>query len=116
MANHQRDPVKEQFWRQTVKQWQSSGLSVRSFCIREALSEASFHQWRRELALRDQAARRSRSGPRFVPIEIVPDNKPVPSDHPIEILLASGHIVRLSRAFEPEALAAVVDVLESKRC
>ena len=116
MANHERDPVKEQFWRRTLKQWQGSGLSIRSFCLRESLSEASFYQWRRELARRDQAARRSRPRRRFVPVRIVHENGPARSDHPIEILLSSGHIIRLGPAFEREALAAVVDVLESKRC
>lgn len=49
----QRNAVKEQFWRGCIARWRSSGLSVRDFCRRAALSEPSFYAWRRELARRD---------------------------------------------------------------
>jgi transposase len=41
MANHQRNPAKEQFWRQALARQKTSGLSIRAFCEREGLSEAS---------------------------------------------------------------------------
>jgi hypothetical protein len=37
-----------------VRQWRSSGLSVREFCDWQALSEPCFYAWRRELANRDR--------------------------------------------------------------
>lgn len=49
-----RDPAKERHWRRMVRQWRSSGLSVREFCDWQALSEPCFYAWRRELAKRDR--------------------------------------------------------------
>jgi hypothetical protein len=51
---HLWNPDKERFWRKQVEAWQRSGLSVREFCRRRGLSEASFYAWRRELPLRDR--------------------------------------------------------------
>ena len=50
----QRDPDKEKFWREKVKSWRTSGLSIRAFCRRHNISETSFYAWRRELRIRDR--------------------------------------------------------------
>jgi hypothetical protein len=47
------DPAKEQYWRELVAQWRSSGLSAREFCSLREVTEASFYSWRRELQRRD---------------------------------------------------------------
>ena len=52
----QRDLAKERHWRRIVGEWRRSGLNVREFCDWQALSEASFYAWRRELAKRDREA------------------------------------------------------------
>jgi hypothetical protein len=44
-----RDVRKEHQWRQWIHQWQHSGLSVRAFCGRHSLTQASFYAWRRIL-------------------------------------------------------------------
>lgn len=51
-----RDSAKEQFWREIVAGQAASGLSVRAWCLRHEVSEASFYAWKRELARRDVAA------------------------------------------------------------
>jgi hypothetical protein len=33
-GGRRRDPIREKFWRRTIRQ-QSSGLTVRAFCLRE---------------------------------------------------------------------------------
>lgn len=53
MSKLQRDPDKEAFWRLAVSEQRCSLMSVRGFCRREGLSEASFYAWRRELQKRD---------------------------------------------------------------
>jgi hypothetical protein len=40
MAKQQRDPGREQYWRELVTQWQASGLSVREFCSQRQVKEA----------------------------------------------------------------------------
>ena len=49
----------EQLWRQRVVQQPRSKLSIREFCQRAGVSEASFYAWRRELARRDADAGQS---------------------------------------------------------
>jgi len=49
-----RDPVKERFWRETLRRQRTSGLSIREFCARQSLTESAFHAWRREIRRRDQ--------------------------------------------------------------
>ncbi|MDE2472973.1 MAG: hypothetical protein KGL35_30745 [Bradyrhizobium sp.] len=107
-----RDPAKERHWRRMVRQWRSSGLSVRDFCDWQALSEPCFYAWRRELAKRDResaaavpgigAACRGRAvkqnGPSrapaaaFVPVRIVADGvrDAAASSHGIEVHLPGG--------------------------
>lgn len=41
------DPKKLAYWADHYRNWQSSGLSQRSYCQRERLSFASFDHWRR---------------------------------------------------------------------
>lgn len=48
-----RDLERERAWRGLVDRQRQSGLSVRGFCQRELVSEASFYAWRRELLRRD---------------------------------------------------------------
>jgi hypothetical protein len=38
VANRQRDPKKEVFWRRKLQLWKDSGLSVRAFCQQHELS------------------------------------------------------------------------------
>ena len=51
-----RDLERERVWRGVVDRQRLSGLSVREFCRRELVSEASFYAWRRELLRRDGEA------------------------------------------------------------
>ena len=53
----QRDPLREKFWRRTIREQQRSGLSVRDFCQREGLKEGVFRWWRQELPRRDGGGR-----------------------------------------------------------
>jgi len=101
-----RDQSKADYWQRMIRRQASSGLSVRAWCGRHDLSEASFYWWRRRLARRDAVARTprsSRSGrsahrtarrggsaqkanrretamPRFVPVRVAADNT-VAADH-----------------------------------
>ena len=48
-----RDGAKEQAWRKRLASQRREKVSVREFCRRNRLSEASFYAWRRELTRRD---------------------------------------------------------------
>src|SRR6266566_2637658 len=95
-----RDPVKERFWRDTLRQREASGLSVREFCARHSLAETAIYSWRAEIQRRDLEVRQSKAlaqprrakkhsgddGPRFLPVAI----STVAAASPVEITLPSG--------------------------
>jgi hypothetical protein len=100
-----RDPRKEQQWRQWIRQWQNSGLSVRDFCDRHALSQVTFYAWRRLLRQRD-----ADTTP-FVAVQVAAE-KPAPAAPPLEVVLASGHCLRVRSGFDPHTLRQLLAVLE----
>jgi len=117
-----RDADKERFWRECISRWRSSGLSVRDFCRREALSEPSFYSWRRELSRREAnrpvSRRSSRPRPQptttaFMPVHVVASRS---SDSAIEIVLPRGRRVRVRSGFDRDTLQVVLDLLERQPC
>jgi len=51
------DPAKVAQWAACLARFQDSGMSVAEFCKQEGVSVASFYQWRRKLAERDESGR-----------------------------------------------------------
>src|SRR4051794_15514827 len=114
-----RDPAREKFWRRTIREQQRSGLTVRDFCGREGLKDWTFRWWRQELARRDRqpsaAFRGEQKGgpteaaPVFLPVRVVDlevaPPRPAP---PIEIVLPTGLIVRVTLGFDPHTLGHVL--------
>jgi hypothetical protein len=124
-----RDPVKEQFWRRTIADQAQSDLPIQAYCRRKGLDPRSFRFWRQELARRDAEATSARTGERpasslelarsstFLPVRVVQDAPtPITVTSPLEIVLPSGPIVRVTHGFNPHALDAVLLVLEGRRC
>jgi transposase len=121
MANHQRDRAKERFWRQMLRRWQRSGLSVRDFCARHQLSEANFYAWRRTLAQREPRSTPSRitrphpaePTPTFVPVQLAAPPRP---PTPIEIVVGRPRLLRLLPGFDADTLRQVLALLEASSC
>jgi transposase-like protein len=125
MAGRRRDPAKERHWRQVIRQWKQSGLSVREFCDWQGVSEASLYAWRRELADRDppsggaSSKARSELSPagQFVPVRVLADTPfPGESSPVLEVLLPSGVRLRVPAGCTRQTLADVIAVLESRPC
>lgn len=126
MANQQRDGRKEHFWRQTLTRWQRSGLTIRDYCSKNGLSEASMYAWRRTIAQRDQEARRvskptrrrSRkhrahdSSPTFLPVHVVPTSP----TSALEIVLRNGRILRLAADIDLGIVGPLLDLLDNSPC
>jgi hypothetical protein len=53
----------ERRWRERLRKFCQSGLSVREFCRSEAVEEYTFFWWRRELARRDRLSKTARLVP-----------------------------------------------------
>jgi transposase len=126
-GGRQRDPIRENFWRRTIRQQQRSGLTVRAFCLREGLKASAFRWWRQALARRDREPSATpasdRDGepaeavPAFIPVRLVDleATSPRPSP-PIEIILPTGPTVRVLSGFDPRTLDQVLAVLEGRPC
>jgi hypothetical protein len=113
MARSRRSVEKEQFWRLVLAEHAASGLAVRAFCQREAVSEPSFYFWRRELASRDSSPDSHPSSTRFVPVRVVEADAPrageerPPSEHAvIAIGIPGGFTLRAGSATDTERVAA----------
>jgi transposase-like protein len=111
MANTQRDPKKEAFWRDAIRRQAQSGMSVREFCRRHRLSEPSFYERRRTYQERDD--RGSAAAPAFVPV-IVRDERPAAPapETGLVIELRGGRTLRLPRSMPAARVVELVRALE----
>jgi transposase len=108
-----RDPRKEQFWRDHLRRWQASGLSVRAYCARHHLAEPSFYAWRRTLAQRGHHPP-ALAPLTFVPLHLAPEpTTPAPL---LEILLGNGRRLRLDPGVPAAVVRDLLAVLEGLPC
>ena len=124
-----RDLKREAYWRDAQRRQQSSGLSVRQWCLREGVRESALHFWRRALAQRDGRASgcgaaspgklpKPTSGPTGAPafVQLLPiDSVPQEPKHPgrIVIGLRGGRRMLLPPGMDLEAVARLAHALES---
>jgi transposase len=109
----ERDVNKEQFWRDAIRRWRRSGQTIRGFCRKQGLSEASFHAWRRTIAQRDEqvpCATPVEREPVFVPLRLIPTVL-ASNAVPLELVLGSGRIVRVPPGFDAGTLRQLLAVL-----
>jgi len=117
MANHERDAKREVFWRGVLRRHAASGLTIRSFCHRERLTESAFFAWRRTIGERDSEVKSpTRRGerlrrPAFLPVLVDGDSR---RDSAITIELAGGRALRLPEATPIQRLVDLVNALEAR--
>jgi transposase-like protein len=106
------DGGKEQRWRELLRRFAGSGLTVRAFCRQHRLAEPSFYWWRRELQRRG----RRETKPAFVPVRMVAETRMAGPDSPanggVEVRVAGGRCIRVRPGFDATTLARVLAVLE----
>ena len=108
----ERDPSKERFWRQMLRRWRRSGLTIRAFCELHRLAEPSFYFWRRTIARCDQARVADQAAPplpTFVPVQVV-------ATAAIEIVLGPNRVVRVQAGFDAATLRQLLAVLAERPC
>lgn len=105
-----RSVQKEMYWRGHLSGHSASGGSIRSYCLRQGLSEASFHFWRREIAARDRDTGSSpKASAGLIAVEIVGDLPSPPAARPtLEIEDAGGPVIRLREDAPLEVLHRVL--------
>ena len=107
---------RRQFWEMAIETWKNSGLSISKFCEAEGLSEGTFYGWRRRLS-NDQSQESKQSKLKPAPFIEVSMPKPALSlsngnDHAaIELLLSSGHTLRIRSSADSKTLSNVISAL-----
>ena len=116
MARSKQSVEKEEFWRLVLNEHAASGLSVRAFCNRQAVSEASFYFWRRELTIRDEQSNEVPDSPAIIPVRVVDsepnnpqaelsgDGQRPASSSVIKVSFPGGFILRADAAMQPNAV------------
>jgi hypothetical protein len=94
---------KEQFWRDMLLLWRTSGQTIRVFCHAQRLSEPSFYAWRRRII-----TQRERQQPAFVPVRVTPTPT---ASIPLELVLAGGRVVRVPPDFDGDTLRQLLAIL-----
>src|SRR5262249_14074564 len=97
-------------WRRRLRQQPESGLTIHQFCKREGISTASFHAWKRRLALRAAFSTAPSGASAFVPVIVPPVHPPQPRVPAalITITLANGGQLRLPAPAGVELVCEVV--------
>jgi hypothetical protein len=111
------NPALEALWRRRLRQQPDSGLTIDQFCRREGVSTASFHAWKRRLALRAAFPGTSSATvtppAKFVPV-IVPsvhETQPRVSNELVTIQLPNGSQVLLPFTAGVELVCEVVQTV-----
>lgn len=103
---------KEEYWRDHLERQSAAGCSIRAYCHRHGLSEASFHYWRRrEIAGGDDEQRdlpgSSTAG--LIAVEIVGEPSPLMTTRPMmEIECPGGPVIRVREDVSAEVLQRVI--------
>jgi transposase len=112
------DVAKQDRWLELIRRWQRSQITVREFCQRHQVSEASFFSWRRvlrERGLLDEPmpAKSSADGPAFVKLTTLAAE---PTASSVELVLNQGRRLRVWPGFDADMLLELVRLLEEPAC
>jgi hypothetical protein len=114
--------LRGKFWREQIRKWSESGLTQVEYCEREDLSLAAFRWWKWHLGRRDQGRPSASSGtsakPRLLPLRLVPSPSvpPAGSESVFEVVLKSGHRIRVPADFRSADLRRLIEAVEGCTC
>jgi hypothetical protein len=117
VATQQRDIEKERYWAKVIREATRSGRSIREYCAQRKIKESQFYWWQRKLRERREDRILGQRGGRKVPgqagtFALVSD-EPGQLDAGIELVLADGRRVRISRGVDEETLRTVLSAVGS---
>ncbi len=105
---------KAEIWRGRIREAARSGLSTREFCRRRNLKESQFYWWQRRLKESRPRTARSQAEPGASCALISEEGGAV--DAGIELMLAGGRRLRISRGVDEATLRSVLAVIEGAGC
>ena len=92
--------------REALRAQESSGQSVAAFARAEGIPPSRMYWWRSRLS----------SEVSFVEVERPPKAGVSKAESSLEVVTASGHVVRVTRNFDALTLRRLLDVLEGEAC
>lgn len=111
-----RDTGKQNRWLDLLERWQRSALTIREFCWRQRISEASFYSWRRVLRerglLHDEATEPAAATPAFVKLAVDDEASAASA---VEVVLGQ-RLLRVRPGFDADMLLQLVRLLEDGPC
>lgn len=106
------------YWRKQIRSWERSGQTQAAFCRDRGLSVSAFGWWKSEFKRRKALAGcgegKLRDSGVFVPVHVESNSVRVGNDDRLEVVLASGPVVRVPAGFDAGGLIRLLDVLESR--
>ena len=111
---------RQQFWRDHVAGWKSSGLSLRLYSERHGLKAGTLGYWNSRLKAQAADALTSSAGPEtaatFLAVHVAEPVVSVsePRDDRIELVLKGGSVLRVGRGFDAMTLDRLLDVVERR--
>lgn len=115
------DVVKHRRWRQIIGEAARSGVSIREFCRQRHLKEPQFYWWQRRLREGRAQHISGRCGAAGSG-DVGPSSFALVSDASgemlagIELVLANGRRLRISRGVDEASLRTVLTALEAEPC
>jgi transposase len=103
-------------WAERIKRWKKSGLTAAEFGQREGIAGKQLHWWKWHLGKNETPS--ASEIPRLLPVRVVaqPRDVEVSRETPLEIVLQSGHVLRVGHGFDPATLRSVLSILEERSC
>src|SRR3954451_25166775 len=118
MADGEHVGDREQFWRDHVAGWKSSGLSLRLYSEEHGLKAGTLGYWNSRVKARGADAPASSAGPEatFLAVRVADPTAtmPEPRDDRIELALPGGCVLRVGRGFDAATLERLLDVVERR--
>jgi transposase len=111
---------REQFWRDHVAGWKSSGLSLRLYSEHHGLKAGTLGYWNSRLKAQAAAPLTSSAGSEtvatFLAVHVAEPAVSVsePRDDRIELVLKGGSVLRVGRGFDAMTLDRLLDVVERR--
>ncbi len=109
---------RQQFWRDHVAGWKSSGLTLRLYSERHGLKAGTLGYWNSRLKAQTADALTSSAGPEamFLAVHVAEPavSAPEPRDDRIELVLKGGSVLRVGRGFDAVTLNRLIDVVERR--
>ncbi len=117
MGGRRVDEGKREQWRKLIAEAVRSGTSIREFCRQQRVNEPQFYAWRARIngKVHGAARRRALSTEKSSTFALVSD-APGSMDAGIELMLADGRRVRISRGVDEATLRTVLSAVGSAPC